>query len=167
MHSRPAVDGDRTVCERGLEPEDLPASFVPLDGVDLLPLGVVVTAQPGPLPGHDEGGQGDLPQYEGQAGAHQEGEEEEEEGTGHRVGAALLALRTVSVSSYLEAVRPSLGLSPCLPHASPPPHLMAASQLSWNNSHFVSSLFSPGPAQTWPRRSNQAKTEIAGKANEL
>ena len=68
MNSRPAVDRDGFVPERGLVSEDLPATFVPLHGVDLLALGVVVTAQAGPLPGHNVGGQDDLPQYESQAG---------------------------------------------------------------------------------------------------
>ena len=77
MNSRPAVDRDGFVPERGLVSEDLPATFVPLHGVDLLALGVVVTAQAGPLPGQDVRRQADLPEDESQAGAEEEGEMEE------------------------------------------------------------------------------------------
>ena len=140
MNSRPAVDRDGFVPERGLVSEDLPATFVPLHGVDLLALGVVVTAQAGPLPGHNVGGQDDLPQYESQAGAQEEVEEEEEEeeraGAGHPSGAGS--------ADCLEAaglVSPGLSLPPsCLASNSWLP------QLSWNNSHLVFPLFSePNP----------------------
>ena len=75
MDPRPPVDRDIPLPQGRLVPEYLPAALVPLDGVDLLPLRVVVAAEAGLVPGDDEWRHGDLPQYEWGGGAQEGGQD--------------------------------------------------------------------------------------------